>query len=172
MDRVKFARVVGRWLLVSGSIVWLSGPIAAQVLPLRTTCESSPIACAALAAMLQHATGVMVVAMLAFVLLRLCYRRIADTGLQAMWQLAGVLPFWLCCREITNGALSGDELRQLRATWPAYTLPMPVHLMTALAVSAVIGLIPGKTAVAEATAPGEHLSDPFSASPAALSSRP
>lgn len=122
--------------------------------------------------MVQHATTVLVVAALAFILLRLCYRRIQDTGLHKLWQLAGVLPFWLCCREITDGALSCIELKLLLASWPEYTLQPPVFLAAALALTAVIGLIPGSSSRNDGGSPTGAKADPFAVTPASLGARP
>ncbi len=172
VDRVKFARVIGGWLMVGAGIVWLSGPLATIVLPRQTACGPTSIPCGALAAMVQHAIATLFVALFAFVLLRLCYRRIADAGLKPVWHLAGVLPLWFCCQEITTGALSCDELKLLIDSWPDYTLKTPRSLLFALIATAIIGLIPSARAK---RLPATTESDPahaFANRPASLSARP
>lgn len=142
MDRLKFAKFTGGWLLLLAVLIWLSGPVAAIVLPQQTACGPGTIPCRTLAALVQLTSAILAVALFGFVLLRLCYRRIADTGLNAMWQLLGVIPFWLCSQELTHGALTAGEIKLLLAIFPDYAMKPPLSLTAALVAAAVIGLIP------------------------------
>jgi uncharacterized membrane protein YhaH (DUF805 family) len=92
--------------------------------------------------MIQVAVAVLAGAVLALVLLRLCDRRIADTGRGGAWKLLGTVPSLLICREITSGAVTADALRPLVTLWPEATIGPPLHLFAALAVAGVIGVLP------------------------------
>lgn len=143
MDRIAFARRIAGWLTISALAVWVSGPAALLALPQHSRCVDGVISCEAMAGMIQAAVAVLAAALLAAVLLVVCRRRISDAGLSGPWLLLGAVPSLLVCREITAGALTSDAVRALVAGWPEPAVGAPVHLAAALAVAAIIGLLPG-----------------------------
>jgi len=141
MDRVRYARAVGGWLAVGAAIVWISGPVAAHVLPQRTACAAANT-CAALAASVQYASAVIATSLLALVLLRLSYRRMADTGRSGPWLIGSTLPSIFCVREVMDGTFASTDVGAVAAAWPDVSIGTPSFLGIAIACAAAIGLLP------------------------------